>query len=238
MSGEQAAALDGSRRALLVSASLLTLGLPVMVGLSATPLAVVVQRHVVAVQARAAEAVTVVAEQIGMTPISGKAPPVEVRKLRRLKLVAARPVAPPPTVTSVTTSDMAPDPSPPVVAQSAVASAPETGSPQQVAAQTVGPTPAKEVVLALDPRGNGDPDAVTCRVPQQLPASRLPGPEVCRTNRFWAALYAEGRRLSPDGLTLTAATPRFGEEGKFCSAPILGARAGLGIDNSVLRACR
>jgi hypothetical protein len=106
-------------------------------------------------------------------------------------------------------------------------------------AQTVAPsTPAKEAVRALDPRGNGDPDAVTCRVPQQLPGSRLPGPEVCETNRFWAALYAEGGSLGPDGLTLTAANPRFGEEGKFCPAALLGASSGLWTNNTVLAACR
>src|SRR5262249_15211294 len=57
MSAEQAAALDGGRRALLAGATVLALGLPVMAGLSATPLAGMVERHVVAVQARAAETV-------------------------------------------------------------------------------------------------------------------------------------------------------------------------------------
>ncbi len=73
MSGEPAAALDGGRRALLASAALLALGLPVMAGLSVTPLAVAVQRHVVAVQARAEEAVTAVADRIGMAPVPGRA---------------------------------------------------------------------------------------------------------------------------------------------------------------------
>jgi hypothetical protein len=111
----------------------------------------------------------------------------------------------------------------------------EPAPSQRVAAETA--PPAKEVVRALDPRGNGDPDAVTCRVPQLLPGSRLPGPEVCETNRFWAALYAEGRRLGPDGLSLTA-SERFGEEGKFCSAPLLQAKAGLWTSDTVLAACR
>ena len=99
-------------------------------------------------------------------------------------------------------------------------------------------TSAKEVVHALDPRGNGDPDAMTCRIPQLLPGSRLPGPEVCQTNRFWAALYAEGRRLGPDGQTLIASTQRFGEEGKLCPASLLQAASGLWINNTVLAACR
>jgi hypothetical protein len=71
-----------------------------------------------------------------------------------------------------------------------------------------------------------------------LPASRLPGPEVCQTNRFWAALYAEGRRLGPDGLTLTATTRRFGEEAKLCPAVLLGAPSGFWTNNTVLAACR
>ena len=238
MSEEQAVALDGSRRALLAGASLLALGLPVMAGLSATPLAVVVQRHVIAVQARAAEAVTAVAEQIGRAPLAGRAAPVEVRKLPRLKVVVENPVMPP----SVTTSDAALDPALPVNAAPAAAPQPvaQPAPSQQVAAQTVTAplTPAKEVVRALDPRGNGDPDAVTCRVPQQLPASRLPGPEVCQANRFWTALYAEGRTLAPDGRTLIATTQRFGEEAKLCPAALFGASSGLWINNTILAACR
>jgi beta-lactamase regulating signal transducer with metallopeptidase domain len=239
MSGEQAAALDGGRCALLTGATMLALGLPVMAGLSAAPLAVAVQRHVVAVQVRAAQAVTAVAEQIGMAPTTGRTAAGKVRKLPRMKVVVAEPVVPPPVTTSATTSGAAPDPSPPVVAQPAPQPAPETAPSQQAAAETAPPlTPAREVVLALDPRGNGDPDAVTCRVPQQLPASRLPGPEVCQTNRFWAALYAEGRRLGPDGLTLTATTRRFGDEVKFCPAVLLGAPSGFWANNTVLAACR
>jgi hypothetical protein len=218
-----------------------------MAGLSATPLAVAVGRHVVAVQARAAQAVTAVAEQIGMTPVSVTAAPVAVPKLPRLKVVVAEPAMPPPAATpaatppatSVTMSGAAPDPAP-IVAQSAVAPqpVPQPAPLQQAASQTTAPmTPVKDVEHALDPRGRGDPDAMTCRVPQQLPGSRLPGPEVCQTNRFWAALYAEGRRLGPDGLTLIAATPRFGEEAKFCPAALLGASPRVWINNTVLAAC-
>jgi beta-lactamase regulating signal transducer with metallopeptidase domain len=230
MSGEPAAALDGGRRALLAGSAMLALGLPVMAGLSATPLAVAVQRHVVAVQARAAEAVTAVAEQIGVV----QSAPVEVRKRPRLKVIVAAPAMRSPVAASGTASDLAPL----AFAQATAAPQPlpEPALSQQVAAETA--APIKEMVQALDPRGKGDPDAVTCRVPQQLPGSRLPGPEVCETNRFWAALYAEGRSLGPDGLTLTAANPRFGEEGKFCSAALLQARSGLWTNNTVLAACR
>jgi len=49
------------------------------------------------------------------------------------------------------------------------------------------------------PTGAGDPDAISCRVPQQLADSRLMGPEICKRNRDWAKLYKDGRNLSPDG---------------------------------------
>ena len=234
MSGEQAAQLDGGRRALLAGATMLALGLPVMAGLTTTPLAVAVQRHVVAVQARAAQAVTAVAEQIGITPTPNTVAPVQVRKLPRLKVVVAAPVIPPPVA--------APDPTPPVMTQTFATAQPalQPAPSQQVAAQTAAApmTPAKEAVLALDPRGNGDPDAMTCRVPQQLPGSRLPGPEVCQTNRFWAALYTQGRRLSPDGRTLIAINERYGEEGRLCPPALRQAVTGIWVDNKVIAICR
>jgi beta-lactamase regulating signal transducer with metallopeptidase domain len=44
-----------------------------------------------------------------------------------------------------------------------------------------------------NPKGDGDPDAVTCRTPVEIvdSASRFKrhGPVVCRTNRFWADAY-------------------------------------------------
>jgi hypothetical protein len=67
------------------------------------------------------------------------------------------------------------------------------------------PVPApKEVALVLDPRGTGDPDAVTCRVPQQLPGSRLPGPAICKANRLWAELRARHEDIMPDGRQVIA----------------------------------
>jgi hypothetical protein len=112
---------------------------------------------------------------------------VTVRKLPRLKvrvavaLPAETMVAPPP------------EPSMPAVAP------PPT--PVEVAASV---TPlarpaAEQVVLALNPSGEGNPDAVTCRVPQQLPGSRFPGPQVCKANRIWATLRARREEISPDG---------------------------------------
>ena len=49
------------------------------------------------------------------------------------------------------------------------------------------------------PKGEGDPDIIACRAPQQLPYSRLQGPEICKRNRDWAALYKTGMDISSDG---------------------------------------
>lgn len=58
--------------------------------------------------------------------------------------------------------------------------------------------------LAMDPRGEGAPAAITCRVPQPLPGSRLRGPLVCQTNRVWKALAMHNNVILPDGKTLVA----------------------------------
>jgi beta-lactamase regulating signal transducer with metallopeptidase domain len=207
MTAEVCLGLTPAKRLLLAGAAMLALGLPVMAGFLNTPLAVQVQRNVIAVQVRAEQAVTVVAEQIGMAPIA----PVAVKKLPRLKRMAAD--VPLPQVESP-----APSAPQPVMA----APVPQPQEVQKPAVPVVSaPLPAralKEAVLALDPRGEGDPDAVTCRAPQVLPGSRLPGPEVCKTNRIWAELRAQGQQISPDGLTLIATMQRFGGQPAACSA--------------------
>jgi hypothetical protein len=60
------------------------------------------------------------------------------------------------------------------------------------------------IALAMNPRGEGAPDAVTCRVPQALPGMRLRGPLVCQTNRVWKALALHNNVILPDGKTLVA----------------------------------
>ena len=49
------------------------------------------------------------------------------------------------------------------------------------------------------PTGEGDPDAISCRLPQQLADSRIPGPEICKRNREWASLHKAGNDISSDG---------------------------------------
>lgn len=54
--------------------------------------------------------------------------------------------------------------------------------------------------LVADPRGAGDPEAVTCRKPQTTTASRTPqGPMVCLTNKYWAELAANDKRVNVYG---------------------------------------
>jgi len=54
------------------------------------------------------------------------------------------------------------------------------------------------------PTGEGDPDQVTCRAPQQMPNSRLLGPRVCRSNATWARYHRDGMDIAPDGIHDTA----------------------------------
>ena len=226
MTEPQAARLDGCRLALLAGAGLLTVVLPLMGGLvtmpSVTmPLAVTVARQVVAVQARAQDAARAVADRIGIAPavieVTVKA---QTASLPRFT-IASPPIASAPTAPLSSESVPQPEAAP-------------SPLPQPPAAM-----PVQEKVLALDPRGEGDPDAVTCRVPQTLPASRLAGPEVCRPNRVWAALYREGRTLAPDGQTLVTTDARYGRGIAACPPALaFAAPAGSGLSNPIQSVCR
>jgi hypothetical protein len=50
------------------------------------------------------------------------------------------------------------------------------------------------------PNGRGDALAITCRPPQVMPNSRLPGPEVCKTNAEWARYRKDGMEVAADGV--------------------------------------
>jgi hypothetical protein len=51
-----------------------------------------------------------------------------------------------------------------------------------------------------DPTGNGNPDAVTCRKPVPLTATRTKfGPQVCLTNQQWKDIAAKGMSVSSMG---------------------------------------
>ena len=61
------------------------------------------------------------------------------------------------------------------------------------------PALAQEPSISRHPDGTGDPDAVTCRPPQELPNSRFLGPQVCKLNSQWALLRKNGQDISADG---------------------------------------
>jgi beta-lactamase regulating signal transducer with metallopeptidase domain len=68
--------------------------------------------------------------------------------------------------------------------------------------------------MALVPSGKGDPEAVTCRVPQYLPASRFRGPKICKLNRIWAILRARQLDYSPDGMKLVSTSGKIAMRAK------------------------
>jgi hypothetical protein len=74
---------------------------------------------------------------------------------------------------------------------------PATSSP--AASENVVVTDTRLPRSADQPTGKGDPDLISCRSPQQLPGSRLMGPEICKRNREWAKLTQRGENISPDG---------------------------------------
>lgn len=199
MTAPRAVRLNPAKKFLLTTVALFTVALPVTGGFlsspMAAPMAAEMRRTVVAVQARASSAlersVTAVAEQIG-APVM----PVEERKLPRLKLASVpsvQAVAPSFTIAPAPPPTAVIDVAPPQMAQ-AVPPAPH--------ADTL--TPSQQMVRALDPRGEGDPSQITCRVPQPLPGSRLRGPEVCKTNHAWAQMAAKKEVLSPDGQSVVS----------------------------------
>ncbi len=49
-----------------------------------------------------------------------------------------------------------------------------------------------------------DPDAIYCRPAQKQTDSRLLGPKVCKKNRDWDALHAQGLDISADGKSTVA----------------------------------
>jgi beta-lactamase regulating signal transducer with metallopeptidase domain len=231
MTGEAVLGLTPAKRLLLAGAAVLALGLPVMAGFLDSPLAVEVQRKVAAVSSQVTASFTdhvaAVEQQIGITPVH-----VQARRLPRLKIVPAADVMPDlpqvePAPDKVQTAVVTPAP--------AVAPPPQAEHPAPSAPPTI-----KETVLALYPSGQGDPDAITCRAPQVLPGSRLPGPEVCKTNRIWAELRAQGQDISADGRSLIAMVQRFGVSPSVCYSGLLQLISSPGIrsETSVLSACR
>ena len=221
MSAEVVRNIGPGKRMLLAGACLFTLAMPVTAGFLDTPLVRQVKRDVMAVQARAEQAVTAMVQEM--------APPAPVRSAElpplKVKVPAVSAVLPKFEIASATPAPVAVVPP----------------QPEQIVA-AIEPAPVlKEVATALDPRGGGDADAVTCRAPQPLPGSRLPGPQVCKTNRVWAQLRADGQDIGPDGVLVDQALSpsRTMAAGACSKSALLGAFHSQNLPNgTVLSGCR
>ncbi len=64
------------------------------------------------------------------------------------------------------------------------------------------PPSLKQTLLAIAPTGTGDPDAVTCRVPQVLPGVAPAGTASVQDQPRLAMLRANGEEIMPDGQTV------------------------------------
>lgn len=202
MSGSAASNPGPMRKAMLAVAMAMAVALPVADGFVPTPPLMVEMRQRVAavkfqVARRLEQAATQVRQQISAAPVA-------VARVRMKRPFRPRPIAPapdsPPQNQSPGEATPAPAMTPP---DTPVAMAPAGPAPMPVASVTQpARTAVKDVVTALYPQGDGDPDAVTCRLPEVLPASRLPGPRLCQTNRQWAELRARHEDIAPDGQTM------------------------------------
>jgi BlaR1 peptidase M56 len=245
MSGEALLGLTPAKRLLLAGTSALALTLPVMAGFANSPLIVQVKRQVVAVQARAQEAITAMTQQ--MTPA------IDVAVIPRLKTLTVQAVKPPVfqiapfQIASAPQADAAAaDAAPPVAETQTAVAAPkiQPEAPAAAPVRVLDATALKQALRALSPTGEGDPDAVTCRVPQQLPGSRLAGPEICKVNRVWARLRANGQDISADGAYLITALSRTHAQpalrsGCHIIAPVPALLSGASLpDPPVQSACR
>jgi len=190
MSGESAVAPDGARKAMLATAIILALGLPVVEGfVSAPPLVADVRQRVTTVKLRVAARIVQAAAQMRRQITAAPAARVKTAYWSPPRIAPRQ--EPAPRQQQMAMAELAP---PPPADTEAAAAAPPPAPPARDA--------IREVLVALYPQGTGDPDAVTCRLPQTLPGSRLPGPRVCQTNRQWASLRARHEDIAPDGTSV------------------------------------
>ena len=59
-------------------------------------------------------------------------------------------------------------------------------------------------VPTIDGGGEADTTPMICRKPQDQTESRLPGARVCKTQKQWDALHAQGLDVSADGRSIVA----------------------------------
>ncbi len=65
-------------------------------------------------------------------------------------------------------------------------------------------TVVKPVLPDLPAEPDADTSPMVCREPQLQTDSRLPGPRVCKTQKQWDALHAQGLDVSADGAGVVA----------------------------------
>ncbi len=200
MTAPDARALAAPKKLMLASTAMLMLALPVMAGMVAAPLPQAMLQ-VRTVAAAADHAITRGLEAIGL-PL-GALPVLAPESLPQLKM--ARVAAPVAELPSFIVAAWQPQGAPAVAPPPGPVATAAALKPAPVA-QSAGntPSPASLAVKAINPRGEGDPNAITCRVPQQLPGSRLRGPEVCQANKIWAQLAAKRQVVMPDGKSVIA----------------------------------
>jgi beta-lactamase regulating signal transducer with metallopeptidase domain len=198
MTAPDAVAVAAPKKMMLASAALLTLTVPVMAGLVTAPMPSAIHDVGRSVAAAADTALAHGLAALGALP--APAAPQPLPNLKMAKLPA--PVAEMP---DFTVADWLPQNTPAVAAQPA-APAPAAPAPVKSAtAPVVNAVQASDgVAWAANPRGEGNPDAITCRTPQLLPGSRLRGPQVCQPNKVWAQLAANHQIVLPDGKTVVA----------------------------------
>lgn len=198
MSEARVRELSIHKQTFLLAVGLLAVSLPVMAGFVASPFAVDVTRRAAAVQARISEAaVRMVATPLAtLAPQTNDlAPATKVRKpVNHAAIVDPPPAVAPPAPMPVAVA-AAPVPTQPAPAPFTIVPAPKPAPSADMVRRM------KDAPVVIYPTGEGDPDAITCRVPQILPGSRLPGPQICQTNRAWAALRANRQEITPDGET-------------------------------------
>jgi len=77
-----------------------------------------------------------------------------------------------------------------------------------------------------NPKGDGDPEAVTCRTPVYLQASdtliRRFGPEVCQTNQFWADVIKKHQMVDAQGVVRAMSVSSMGNGGDPFHNPTQG----------------
>jgi hypothetical protein len=207
MAGDAARELNAAKKMLLWGGALVAIGVPVMAGFLSLPLADEMQRHAETMRIQ----ISRVAMQVGVEPLALVLPSRIVAVPPKFRI--ARPVVPAP-ITAPAVAD-APQIEAMEIPREMQVNPVTVRSPAALStggAESGGETKAlKQTLLMLSPTGDGDPDAVTCRVPQILPGSRLPGPEVCKTNRVWAQLHSNREEISADGKAVFAQNRSIGQ---------------------------